>query len=175
MLSFLLLLLLLVPGANGQDGHNHHDHSSMDTGESNNDGAWGEWSTEDLAAAQTTFATECPSSEEPAQNSDCSNAADALLEIYVSAGSPAHVDGIGWADTVAFETDCKAAMYPTMVEAEKCAFYHGKNGAHQMGDVYMVGATHGGGGSYNKSIRGLFFHLERSLCCLHDGDRGRCC
>ena len=59
-------------------------------------------------------------SEEPAQNSDCSNAADALLEIYVSAGSPAHVDGIGWADTVAFETDCKAAMYPTMVEAEKC-------------------------------------------------------
>ena len=56
MLSFLLLLLLLVPGANDQDGHNHHDHSSMETGESNNDGAWGEWSTEDLAAAQTTFA-----------------------------------------------------------------------------------------------------------------------
>jgi len=50
MLSFLLLLLLLVPGANDQDGHNHHDHSSMETGESNNDGAWGEWSTEDLAA-----------------------------------------------------------------------------------------------------------------------------
>lgn len=30
--------------------------------------------------------------------------------------------------------------------SQKGAFYHGKNGAHQMGDVYMVGATHGGGG-----------------------------
>lgn len=29
--------------------------------------------------------------------------------------------------------------------SQKGAFYHGKNGAHQMGDVYMVGATHGGG------------------------------
>ena len=58
---------------------------------------------------------------------------------HAAAVDSAEIFGVSRRDNA---TDCTAMMYATREEAETCAGEHGKQGAHAMGDKWMVGVAH---------------------------------